>query len=205
MRELVVESIPSLCSKVYHEDPRVILAKEIDELLHEQGFCYVRVEDGDYKGSVAKFTLEKTQGYYADSFVTHIIRGAVNIRGHWNGRLSWKGKRNNPMHTITGNTTVLIPEGDEVIETQLVRFDMNSAKKELLKKDSYDMDGNVLSVGDAVLYINMRYGSGGRLCRGEVTSFHAHAREGYVSVLINNEDGQSSVCRHPRNQILKEK
>ena len=126
-----------------------------------------------------------------------------NIKYCWHGRLSWKGKRNNPKFTLMDSTceVLLDYEGEEVLK----RFNLKEEGKKLLTQDFYDIDDEKLSVGDEVLYLNIRYGSGGTLCHGVVKSFKAHARDGYVSVIIANKENPSeeSECRQPFNQIYK--
>lgn len=82
---------------------------------------------------------------------------------------------------------------------------MKKEGQKLLQQDVEDIDGNKLLKGDKVLYMNLRYGSGGALCHGTVKDFKAHARGGYVSVIIENDycDGEESECRQPYNQIFK--
>lgn len=150
----IINFKPEGVGSQWHGSEEDLLADEgfmnlrlIYEHLEVHKFCHVIVLDGDYKGSVAKFTI------------------------------------------------------DEAFE----RFNLKTEGDKLLSQATYDIDGNELSEGDEVLYLNLRYGSGGTLCHGNVKSFKAHARDGYVSVIIENKDNstEESECRQPFNQIYK--
>lgn len=206
---------PNSNSYQWHKSEAELLADEgfqnlkiIYDHLMENGFCHVRVNGGDYDGSVAKFTIDKELedlSYKGNELYYEVYnRGKwFNVKYCWHGRLSWKGKRNNPKFTLMNSTcdVLLDYEGEEILK----RFDLKKEGKKLLEQDVEDVDGNKLSKGDKVLYMNLRYGSGGALCHGTVKSFKAHARDGYVSVIIENDNcsGEESECRQPYNQIYK--
>lgn len=184
------------------KDEGFLKLKQIYDHLKEKGFCHVRVKGGDYEGSIAKFTMNDLND---DKFYWRIncreIRWGVKYA--WYGKLSWKRKRNNPQFILmSSNCDVLLDyEGEEILK----RFDLKKEGKKLLEQDVEDIDGNKLTKGDKVLYMNLRYGSGGMLCHGTVKSFKAHARDGYVSVIIENDNcsGEESECRQPYNQVYK--
>lgn len=182
-------------------DEGFIKLKQIEDHLNEKGFCHVKVNGGDYDGSIAKFTLDsntKSNRFYWRVYCNEVRWG---VKYYWDGRLSWKGKKNNPMFTLMNSTcdVLLNYEGEEVLK----RFDLKKEGKKLLEQPVHDIDGKLLSKGDKVLYMNLRYGSGGKLCHGVVKDFKAHARDGYVSVIITNAENSSedSECRQPFNQI----
>lgn len=184
------------------EDEGFIKLKQIHDHLLEKGFCHVCVKGGDYDGSIAKFTLDEGSNEEELYWRMHSREVCFGVKYHWQGKLSWKGKRNNPKFTLMYKTcdVLLDYEGEEILK----RFDLKKEGKKLLEQDVYDIDDNKLSVGDQVLYMNLRYGNGGCLCHGTVKAFKAHARDGYVSVIIEHESGQEeSECRQPFNQIYK--
>lgn len=207
---------PEGTSSQWHKDEDSLLAdegfknlKKIYEHLKTYKYCHVCVLDGDYKGSIAKFTVDdelENSGYRADELYYPVHNGTkwFNVKYYWDGRLSWKGKRNNPKFTLMDSTceVILGYEGEEVFK----RFNLKVEGEKLLSQDTYDIDGNKLSKGDKVLYLNIRYGIGGTLCHGIVKSFKAHARDGYVSVIVENKDNpaEESECHQPFNQIYKE-
>ncbi|UZV41191.1 hypothetical protein vBVpaMR16F_125 [Vibrio phage vB_VpaM_R16F] len=185
------------------QDEGFIKLKQVYEYLKENGFCHVRVNGGDYDGSIAKFTLDDdidrdlyTRNWYSSD-------KSFMVEYAYHGRLSWVGKRNNPKFTLMNSTcdVLLDYEGEEILK----RFDLKKEGKKLLEQDVEDIYGNKLTKGDKVLYMNLRYGSGGMLCHGTVKSFKAHARDGYVSVIIENDNcsGEESECRQPYNQVYK--
>lgn len=172
--------------------------------LREKGHCHVRVIGGDYDGSIAKFTVDYSLESKDDKLYStaHSHTKWLNVKYYWCGKLSWKGKRNNPKFTLMNSTceVLLDYEGEEILK----RFDLKKEGKKLLEQDIFDIDGQKLSEGDKVLYMNLRYGSGGTLCHGSVKSFKAHTRDGYVSVIILHDSGEEeSECRQPTNQIWK--
>ena len=201
-------------SSQWHDTEEKLLADEgfknlklIFEHLKEHKFCHLRIIGGDYDGSIAKFTVDTPSGhksYHEDELYYPVYNGSkwFNVKYCWNGKLSWKGKRNNPKFMLMNSTceVLLDYEGEEILK----RFDLKKEGKKLLEQDIFDIDGQKLSVGDKVLYMNIRYGNGAELCHGSVKNFKAHARDGYVSVIILHESGkEESECRQPTNQIWK--
>jgi hypothetical protein len=184
-------------------DPYFKNLQLIYQELKEKGYCYVSIPDGDYEGSIAKFTVDVDQ--IKDKLYWSIDRynNIYNMTSYFSGRLSWKGRKNNPKFLLTSRkvTAVFLNyDGEEVFR----RLDFNKIKKELLEKPLYDMKGDELFIGDNVLYMNLRYGNGGRLSIGTIKEFKPHARDGYVSVIIINEDEeQKSECNYPQNQVYR--
>ncbi|AGH32187.1 hypothetical protein VPHG_00120 [Vibrio phage 11895-B1] len=183
-------------------DEGFIKLKQIQDYLLENGYCHVRVNGGDYDGSIAKFTPDTP---IDEKFYWRINCREVRwgVKYYWWGRLSWKGKRNNPKFTLASSDcdVILDYDGDEILK----RIDTKKEKEKLLENPVEDIDGKVLSKGDQVLYMNLRYGSGGKLCHGKVKDFKAHARDKYVSVIVTNNDSpdEESECRQPWNQVYK--
>lgn len=183
--------------------------KQIYDHLKEYGECHVRVNGGDYDGSIARFTVDKEEKYQSidDKLYRRIYNSSkeerYNVKYSWRGKLSWKGKRNNTQFSIKNSTcdVLLNYEGEEVLK----RFDLKKEAKKLLENTKVeDIDGNVLQVGDKVVYMNLRYGCGGKLCHGEVKEFKAHARDGFVSIIVEHESGEEvSELRNPEMQIFK--
>lgn len=184
-------------------DEGVLVLEKISTTLKDRGYCYVEVIGGDYNGSVAKFTpdiLEKDKEVVTGRY-TH--GGKVIINYWWGGRLSWDGKKNNPSFTLISGSCLFIENYDG--PTVFVRKDFKSIKEDLLKTEVEDIDGNILNVGDEVLYMNLRYGNGGKLSKGVILEFKPHARKNYVSVIVSNsqEDGEKSELSYPSYQIYK--
>lgn len=185
------------------KDEGFLAMKNIYEHLLEYRWCHVRVLEGDYDGSVAKFTLDEGCPLKELYRCNYSIEDVYNVVYSFSGKLSWKGKRNNPKFLLINRACEVILNGDHTIEV-FERFDIKKEKENLLKHKVYDIDSNELNVGDEVIYLNMRYGSGGALCHGKVKEFKAHARDGYVSVIVSNENlEQESECRNPSYQIYK--
>ncbi len=184
------------------EDPVLFEWKQHYDTIVEKGYCFVKITEGDYKGSLAKFTLDEGfQESYPFAQRTYGSGSSYNIRGCLYGRLSWKGKRNNPQFTLFGGIVL----GATWEDTHLERINLKKIAKTLQEKPQYDIDNNLLCVGDKVLYLNLRYGSGGSLCHGTIKGFKAHCRDNTASVLVSNDkcEGEESECRYSANQIQK--
>lgn len=185
------------------DSTKVQTAELIHNILIQDGYAYVEVLEGDYKGSIAKFTVTEK---LTKDFPVHMCYCrdiAYNFKHWWKGKLSWKGKRNNPQFKVSNSSCVILQgyEGDTILK----RFDIRKEAKKLLDDTELcDIDGNILKIGDEVLYMNLRYGCGGRLDRGVIKEFKPHARQQYISVIISNMDGdEESELNYPNTQILK--
>lgn len=184
-------------------DPDFMKLARLYNHLEDKGYCYIKLSEGDYAGSVAKFTVDrdffKGRKLYSQNWGDNYY----HFTSYFSGRLSWKGKRNNPKFLLRSGTV------EEVylcsnMETVFKKLDFTKIKKELLEQGVYDIDGEELSLGDDVLYMNLRYGCGGKLCKGAIQEFKPHAREGYVSVVIQQANSEEiSNCNHPHMQIYK--
>lgn len=88
---------------------------------------------------------------------------------------------------------------------------MALSSKELRKRltenpDVTDIDGKPLAVGDNVLYVNSRYGSGTELCHGQIVRFAAKiSHYGNEVFTVVKEDGKEveSKIRYPASYIFK--
>lgn len=203
MHELKLPWLGHLPIKDVDENLDKIILEKFHNNLVEEGYCYIKVIGGDYNGSIAKFTIDKS--CKTDTLLRRLYSrsGGFNVKTYWTGRLSWDGKKNNPKFTITHSSCLILPDYKE--ETILKRFDLREESKKLLEKDVLDSEDNVLSIGDEVIYLNLRYGSGGALSKGVIKSFKGNARKGTISVIIgNNKDlEEESTLNYPSQQILK--
>ncbi len=205
MKEFKLPRVHTLPFKDFDTNPDKLVLEAFHDKLVKDGHCYIKIIGGDYDGSLAKFTI--SDNCKNDRFEYRCCRSGINLKYYWTGRLSWKGKRNIPKFTITSNSCIIVePEYGEVVETNLVMYNIKAEAAKLLEKDIRDVEGNILNLGDKVIYMNLRYGCGGRLCKGIVKSFKAHARQGYVSVIIENAEdvNEQSECRYPEMQVMKE-
>lgn len=200
MKQIKLPSLNNLTLKEYEDgSDDVTLLRSFDDKLATDGFCYIYVQEGDYDGSIAKFVLD-AKSYQPVLF--NKVYGSLKINAFWYGNLRWKGKPNKPKFTLMPKNCYWLPDYDG--ETKLVRVDLKGKASELLQQDICDINDCKLSVGDKVLYLNLRYGCGGKLCHGTVKSFKAHSRQEYVSVIITNDEiDEESECNYPHNQIYK--
>lgn len=175
------------------------------------GELFVRFTSGDRKGSIAHLKPDPDRSNennlridYSRSFrneTEYRIEGDL-----WNGILTWDGRRNKVktwFPSYYDEFEYLIGyDGPTVWEM----FDHKAAKAAVLENpDQKDIDGNVLSIGDKVLYINARYGSGMVLDRGEIKEFKvvADSKKTEISVIIENQDGVVSTLKHPEAMVSK--
>lgn len=205
MKQFKLPRVGTLPFKGFDTNIDKLVLESFHNKLVKDGHCYLKVIGGDYDGSLAKFTISDI--CKNDKFERRGGRSGINVKTYWSGRLSWEGARNNPKFNISSSCcTIVEHEEGETIETDLIRFDLKKEGAKLLEKKVCDIEGNILNVGDKVIYMNLRYGCGGGLCKGVVKSFKAHARQGFVSVIIENsrDVNEQSECRYPEMQIMKE-
>jgi uncharacterized Zn ribbon protein len=116
----------------------------------------------------------------------------------------WDGRQNKPkLHLPDRETEFLL---DYIGPTIWEKFDAKAAKNEILKNpDQKDINGNVLAVGDRVLYINARYGERMTLNEGTVTEFLAsvNSKAHAITTVIENKDGESSSLLYPESMVYK--
>ncbi len=201
MKELQIPSLYVVKRSEIDTDPDLQVLRSINDRIKKDDFLFIKVLKGDYKDSIAIFTpLEDS---LKDDVVIRNYGGDFNISCFWSGRLSWKGKKNNPQFMITPNSCMILE--DYKGNTLLKRFNLKEESKKLLQGSVEDMDGNTLAKGDKVLYMNLRYGCGGKLCHGTVSDFKAHARQDYLSVLVSNDfnNDEISDLNYPHQQIYK--
>ena len=181
--------------------------KEVREALKE-GRLFARFISGDRKGSVCKLVPK-----YDKEYETYIKRLRLNFNGI-NYTLEncylfclgkWTGRSNKPQITLPNKDIEVIIDYDGPTVWKV--FDKKAAKEEILKTPNQrDMDGNLLEVGDKVLYINARYGSGMRLDRGVVKEFKVSVDSNThsISTVIENEHEILSTINDSSNMVLKQ-
>ncbi|QQG33938.1 hypothetical protein ZPAH1_orf00176 [Aeromonas phage ZPAH1] len=188
------------------ESEEYINMVRVVEHIKQHGYCYIYVTSGDYTGSVAKFIPADGEfdNHKTLYWRTYSRETSYNSKYYVNGRLKWVGKKNNPKFTLMSKSCyVIIPDEGEKIEEVLVRYDPKK-ERESMELSAKDIDGRSIEIGDLVLYINTRYGSGSELCHGRVKAFKGYPRDGVVSIIISNETrDEESECRQPSFQIYK--
>lgn len=183
------------------EDIKIL--RNIHNNLKENGFCYVKILKGDYTGSIAKFYPSDYE-LKDEDVVNHRTRSSTNrnVKCYWSGKLKWEKRKNNPNFDMSYDTAIILV--DYQGETEYLRLDLKAGKETLLQQTKlYDINGKEIKIGDNVLYLNLRYGSGGSLCYGVVKGFNAHVRAGFVSVIISNKDKpeEESDLNYPSQQV----
>lgn len=198
------------------DDPVAALHLADLQLVYETflaGELFVRFTTGDRKGSIAHL-IPDPQYIKANSTGPEIgfNRSFYNdskfkIENYmWFGHFTWDGRRNKVKSAFPSyydEFEYLIDyDGPTVWEL----FDAKAAKARALKDPMIkDFEGHLLSVGDKVLYINARYGSGMVLDRGEIKEFKvvADSKKTEISVIIENEQGQTSTLKYPEAMVSK--
>lgn len=195
------------------EKADAILAEYIKvyEAIGEGRVC-IRYLDGDRKGSIARV-------HFSEKYKRHDKPAIVHRYAQWRAKntkefknyyfrctATWDGRRNKvqvifPNHYV--DAEILIDyEGPTVWNL----FDAKAAKNEILKNlDQKDIDGNILSVGDKVLYINARYGSRMTLDRGTIDEFKvvANSSKHTITTIIKSVSGEISSLHHPENMVYR--
>jgi uncharacterized Zn ribbon protein len=170
------------------------------------GTAYARFIDGDRKGSICRLVLDNGIGERPsierswrswDRDITHEIKGT-----HIGCRAEWDGRRNKTRFSIPHyEAEVLLDyEGPTVWE----KFDAKTAKEELLKNPNQkDINGNVLAIGDKVLYINARYGSRMVLEEGSIAEFAAsvNSKGHTIATIIESQNGEMSSLSYPEDMV----
>lgn len=160
---------------------------------------FIKVLGGKYDGSIARLDLDKD--------LIEMYKSGIRPRfcPYYQGVLRFKGKQNKPRFTILSSNCKIV-EGCTWGDTHLVVPDEIAIKELALREGCVDIGNNLLSVGDKVLYINSRYGSGGKLCHGIIQRIKPALRgprDAYLYVIVHNEEGNKeiSTLRHPHHQI----
>lgn len=167
---------------------------------------YLKFIDGDRKGSIARWNK-----MYDDVISPNIQRtrnGGYNhsIKG-MHGHCTWDGRNNKIQWSLNSPQTVWLRgyQGPTV----WCKFDAKEAKRKLLKNPGQvDIDGKELDVGDEVLYVNSRYGTGTNLCHGAVARFEAKAdsRSHTIYTIVKERDSnEESKIQYSSDYIFKKK
>ena len=177
------------------------------------GTLFVKFISGDRKGSIARM---KPDPRYADH--PQPRASIKDAHRYWNdpqryqvdwawfsGICKWDKRKNSCQLTMPDADAVFLPNYDG--PTIYEMFDRKAAKTELLKNpDQTDIDGNVLAIGDKVLYINARYYAGMELCHGTIQEFKVTADSkghSFTTVVKNDEADEVSSISYPWQMIYK--
>lgn len=193
---------------------------------------YFGVVEGEYAGSI--FYLEPKEGMMEDRGygqpgywkVLPTMKAPFGRASHssWNkqwqwdtptlyGRMRFDGRKNKPMFDVRINgQAVYLPNYNG--PTVYKKFDKAAAEKAIIEEiEITDRNGVVLAEGDSVIYVNLRYGSGGQLDYGTIKSIRVKAQKSprgkdvhyEVNVVIKNRDAdEESTIRVPNQLIIKE-
>lgn len=179
----------------------------------EAGTACVRYIDGDRKGSIARVKLDpayahlprrrpvieyRSYRYRGDDADQQIANTHFWCVATWDGRKN-KVKVNVPSHEIE---VLLDYDGPTVWE----KFDTKAAKEDILKNpDQKDINGNLLSIGDPVLYINARYGSRMTLEEGKIKEFNAsvNSKDHTITTVIESKTGELSSLQYPESMVYR--
>lgn len=194
-------------------DEIIAVYKEIKAKLDAGERVYVGYTTGERAGSIAYIKEVETAP-------DRIIPQPRHRTGwHWDKNIEWDcyvgfpavlgwEKRRNKVKCSIGRDMVYFPNytGPTIWE----KFDKKAAEKaaaeEVIVKDR---DGNVLAIGDRVLYINARYGGAAQLDRGTISDIkvkiNKYRNQTYsqLNVLIDNDIGEQSKITGPDLSVLK--
>jgi hypothetical protein len=194
-------------------EPYINLLKEIRNKINAGERVYIKITSGERKGSIAyivKFDDHYQNiepGYYRHAdwkkVMSRVSNDSIYVILGWD-------KRRNRIKWSTHDSCVYLP--DYKGPTVWKKFDKKAAEKKMLKENPVlDRDGNQLSVGDRVLYINARYGSGASLDRGTIEKIKYSVQKTTYNdseystphVIIKNDNGEESDIKAPELSILR--
>ena len=196
------------------DDPEAVAYCVARNALYDQmvnGTLYVKFIDGDRRGSIARIhldpdyrptTAEVTRRYYSRWDEKH----QYEIENQWFCAVAkWDKRKNSCKLMLPHKDVIFLPNYQGPTAYQM--FDKKAAREELLKSpDQRDIDGRLLSIGDKVLYINARYGTGFELCHGTIKEFKVSVdSKGHAFVTIVQNDGseEESAISYPTQMIWK--
>lgn len=196
------------------DDPEAVLYCLARNALFDQALnstLYVKFIDGDRKGSIARFVVD-TQYKHRRAEIVHRWhnwsdqRPQYEIDGNWMaGTAKWDKRKNSCQLHLPSPEVVFLPNYQGLTIYQM--FDRKAAKEKLLASpDQHDIDGKLLAVGDKVLYINTRYGSGSMLCHGVISEFRVSADSkghSFTTIVKNDEGDEESAISYPWQMIWR--
>lgn len=177
---------------LYIKYPKLI--SDVIEMVQKGDKIYFEITKGDYAGSIAQvFEDPKHPLKIYDNSGRKIIHNWITLRAKWDGR------KNNIKLPFGNSLWLRGYQGPTVFKR------INSKADKIARIDAMkpeDFDGNRLYVGDEVIYINSRYGSGSRLDHGIIKEFSADRYDTFVIVQKLNEKEESRIT-NPSQYIYK--
>jgi len=177
----------------------------------EAGDLYIKFIAGDRKGSIARLIPDTIKNR-----PSKIITRMSTFSDGRNYRIEddriycvakWDKRSNKVRLNLPNRDVIFLPNYEG--PTVWCLFDKKAAKVEALANNPQkDIDGEILNVGDQVLYINTRYGQGSSLCHGVIREFTAivDSRSTEIFTHIENLDvqnGEMSKVSYPHMMIWK--
>ena len=202
------------------KSPKVFdeLKKHYDEIktLQTEGKpVYIKILEGDRKGSIGKFICDDIVSvkiydngdYWRDGNRWRFT--ANNIMGN----LIWDGRKNKIQFFLyPSGTFAWLKDYDGPTIYKI--FNKKAAKDKALKNpNQVDIENNILKINDEVIYVNIRYGSGARLTKGKIIRFDAKIFRNrkdnpetiYYTIVKEHRTGEESKIEHSDELILKSK
>ncbi len=144
---------------------------QVVESIQNNDPLYVRIEDSELAGSIAKFTTDDSKVDNATKYV-RFYGNTTNYEitvPYISGHLTWTGRKNKRKASGGYDDITFLLGYDG--ETVFLKEDFSAAVEAQKTAKRLDIDGIELTVGDPVIYINARYGSGMLLEHGTITEF----------------------------------
>lgn len=213
---MIVGRVPYLNGFEKEDDPVAVDYLELLKKAHAAfyaGTLYIRFNDGDRKGSIAKVIPDPAFGDRQNKIPAIRWNRSFHNKSDYRfenntfyGVATWDDRRN--------KVKVSFPDWYQTVEILLdydgptiwQKFDAGAAKEEVLKNpDQRDINDDVLEIGDRVLYINLRYGSGAILDRGNIKEFKvvANSKTTTITTIIESNDGELSELSYPGKMVWK--
>lgn len=195
---------------------------EVWELWKAGKPIYVKYLDGDRKGSIARFEVgddrysearwfEEPKPHRTDVWSRDERGRSCTVYGYRYyasayGVCHWDGRRNKVKASLGYEKFAWLKDYDG--PTVWKKFDAKAAREKMLRSPGQkDIDGNVLAVGDAVLYVNIRYGGGTLLCHGTILRFKAKAnsRRKSIETIVVKDGSDEESCITDSSQLIWKK
>lgn len=191
--------------------PRVDLFNEIKRRVRDGERVYVGITTGERKGSIAYICsiegweqMWERDAYIRGSWGYHKRARVENAQVY--SKIGWEGRRN---RIECPHTHQIVYFPDYKGPTVWEKFDKKAAAAKWLKEHPpVDRDGELIEVGDRVLYINARYGGAARLDRGTVKEVKVNVQKWAEDerptfhVIIETDDGQKSDIKEAQYSVL---
>lgn len=216
-KEEIMEEVRKM-RETLHGDGLLDSETKVLESIHQEllddydkngGFIYVKIPKGQKAGSIAKLVSKEPPSFkkHRQSYSHRDPDGPkYNVWIKYSGNLRWTGRSNKPKGNIAYDCNWLKDyDGPTVWKSESA----DDVRARVLETPLKSVTGEHIKVGDKVLYINARYGSGMRLSFGKITKidaeYHSYDNTASPYVVVTNDSNplEESRINNPEEFIYK--